>query len=172
MVVNGIVNFPVIFHQKLRLLFHHRACGTLGVFDQRFNHRGLRQVPPVFPGHLLAHGRSEARSRIGWRKPGGATTPATRSVCARERSNPFFLRGAMDFFAESVIGRAFARKDGCNHWERRTAAPSSPGRRVRGWHPPGFPACVAHPSLNPFDSIHESAGRRSRLTLPGRLALY
>src|SRR5260370_7076462 len=71
---------------------------------------------PAFPTPSLGRkiyanlGRSAPRDRVFVFEIG---EPSLRG--AKRRSNPFFLRGKMDCFAEPVIGRPFARPVGSQY---------------------------------------------------------
>ncbi len=60
----------------------------------------------------LGGGRFHAHSGASRREVAKLRLVASSLRGAKRRSNPFFLRGEMDCFAEPVIGRAFARPVG------------------------------------------------------------
>src|SRR3984893_7715515 len=66
---------------------------------------------PAFPTPSMGGGRSMQTSGASRREIARSRLWSGPSLRAK-RSNPFFLRGEVDYFAEPVIGRAFARPVG------------------------------------------------------------
>src|SRR6266849_5621499 len=95
-------------HVAFDVAYRLGLCGIMAFAAQQHtpHNRCVRFAPAVAGDHAtLAAGRPLRLTRTG-------LSPAGPRQLTWRTSNPFFLRGEMDCFAEPVIGRAFARPVG------------------------------------------------------------